>query len=511
MNKKFTLLLILSFTFLYAQPPIIGWQKCMGGSNGETAEFIKQTPDGGYIMTGESASSDGDLTLNHGGTDYWIVKFNAFGTIEWQKSLGGTASDTSKFIQLTPDGGYIVCGQTYSNDGDVSGNHNFWDSWVIKLSATGTVEWKKTYGGPGSDDTTRIKSTADGGYIMVGECETNGGDVTGNHGQLDFWIVKINASGNIQWQKSLGGTNNESASDIQVTADGGYIVSGFSFSINGDVTGNHGDVDSWIVKLSSSGALQWQKTYGGSGREYANSIRNTNDGGYIVTGRTASTDGDVTANHGGNDYWVIKLNATGNIQWQKTFGGSGEDISRQIENTADGGYVITGYSNSADGDVTGNHGDYDYWIIKLDAAGNLQWQKSVGGTGSDKAYALAIDFNGDYMVAGRTTSNDDDITGSHGGISDCWIVKLVPDGLSTTAFEKAPITIYPIPVGDTLQLQTPTYTTITKVKITNLSGQIVLEENQNSTSINVENLIKGMYILEALSVTEKYIYKFIKQ
>lgn len=511
MNKKFTLLLILSFAFIYAQPPIIGWQKCMGGTGGDLAESIQLTPDGGYIMSGYSSSSDGDATANHGGSDYWIVKFNATGTIAWQKSLGGTASDISKSILLTSDGGYIVCGQTYSNDGDVSGNHNFWDYWVIKLSATGTVEWKKTYGGPGSDFAYSIENTADGGYIMAGSCESNGGDVTGNHGQSDFWIVKVNASGSIQWQKSLGGTNNESASDIQATPDGGYIVAGYSFSINGDVTGNHGNVDSWIVKLSSSGILQWQKSMGGTGWDYADSIRNTNDGGYIVTGRTASTDGDITANHGGNDYWVMKLNATGNIQWQKTYGGSGEDIGHQIDHTADGGYVITGYSNSADGDVTGNHGDYDYWIIKLDATGNLQWQKSVGGAGLDRANALAIDSNGDYMVAGRTSSNDGDVSGNHGGTGDCWVVKLVPDGLATAAFEKESITIYPIPAGDRLQLQTPANTTITKIKITNMSGQVVLEENQNSTSINVENLVKGMYILEASSVTDRYVYKFAKE
>ena len=172
----------------------------------------------------------------------------------------------------------------------------------------------------------------------------------------------------IEWQKSLGGTGSDGATTIQQTADGGYIVAGASISTDGDVTGNHGGNDYWVVKLNSTGTITWQKCLGGTGDDFASSIQQTIDGGYIVAGYSESTNGDVTGNHGGQDYWVIKLDSTGSITWQKSLGGTSQDYAYAIQQTADGGYIVAGYTTSTDGDVTGNHGDYDYWVVKLSPA-----------------------------------------------------------------------------------------------------------------------------------------------
>src|ERR1043165_357284 len=174
----------------------------------------------------------------------------------------------------------------------------------------------------------------------------------------------------IQWQKSFGGTGTDYAASIQQTTDCGYIVAGQSYSIDGDLTINHGLNDYWIVKLDTAGSLEWQTDLGGSDYDLANSIQQTSDGGYVVAGYSKSNDNDVSGNHGLNDFWVVKLDMNGSLSWQKSLGGSGVDMAHSIQQTSDGGYIVAGISNSNDNDVSGNHGDFDYWVVKLDVDGN---------------------------------------------------------------------------------------------------------------------------------------------
>ncbi len=232
-------------------------------------------------------------------------------TIEWQKCLGGSAWDWTVSIQQTRDGGYIVAGYSYSNDGDISGNHGNYDYWVVKLNSAGAVIWQKSLGGSSWDRGYSIQQTSDGGFIIAGESWSNDGDVSGNHGWCDYWVVKLNSAGDIVWQRSLGGSDWDEAYSIQQTTDGGFIVAGDSWSNDGDVSGHHGtpsgSSDYWVVKLNSAGAVIWQKSLGGSDGDEARSIQQTSDGGFIVAGWSDSNDGDVSGNHGGHDYWVVKL------------------------------------------------------------------------------------------------------------------------------------------------------------------------------------------------------------
>jgi hypothetical protein len=196
----------------------------------------------------------------------------------------------------------------------------------------------------------------------------------------------LTSDGSIEWRKSLGGTKNDEATAVQLTSDGGYIVAGISYSFNNDATNNY---DYWIVKLTSSGIVEWQKNFGGSKHEFARAIRQTEDGGYIVAGRTDSNDRDVTGNHGDFDCWIIKLTADGDLMWQKTLGGGNGDEARDVQRTSDGGYIVVGATNSIDGDVTNTHGLHDdFWIVKLNNNGDIEWQKTLGGFGSDAAFSI---------------------------------------------------------------------------------------------------------------------------
>lgn len=425
MKTLLTLLTSVITTFTHAQPAI-EWQKNLGGSDFDQSYSIKETTDGGYIVAGDSYSNDWDVSGNYGELDYWIVKLNSSGALEWEKNLGGSGDDDAFSVQQTTDGGYIVAGYSASNDDDVTGSKGDADYWIVKLSSTGTIEWQKSLGGTGVEIAESIKQTSDGGYIVAGTCNSNNGDVSGNHGLRDYWIVKLDDSGNLVWQKSLGGTGDDLATDIQETTDGGYIVAGYSTSNDDEVSGNQGLEDYWIAKLNSVGTLLWQKSLGGTAFDAAMSIEQTTDGGYIVAGFSDSNNGDLTGNAGQSDFWIVKLDGIGTIEWQKNFGGSNDDFAHSVKQTTDGGYIAAGSSSSNDGNVTDNHGVLDYWIVKLSSGGDLQWQKTLGGGNDDLGSSIHPTNDGGYIVAGDTESNDGDVTGNFGQ-SDYWVVKLAPD------------------------------------------------------------------------------------
>ena len=418
---------------LHAQTaPPVQWQKSLGGTLIESADDIYSTPDGGYIVGGTTQSSNGDISGFHGTFDYWVVKLDASRNIQWQKCYGGSGDETLASIKLTPDGGYILAGTSNSVDGDVTGHHGttiFPDVWVVKINSAGAIEWEKSLGGSRFERNPTLITTSDGGYILTGETDSNDGDVSGLHSlNSDVWVVKLTSSGTIQWQKCYGGTDYEKGNDIKETIDGGYIFTGHTYSNDMDVSGNHGSYpsfDVWVVKITSNGNIQWQKCYGGTGQEYPTRILQTSDGGYIVTGNTRSNDGDVSGNHGDADIWVFKLNASGIIQWQKCFGGTAIDYGFSISQTTDGGYVLAGLTSSTDGDITSSNGGVDVWVIKLNIAGGIEWQKCYGGSNAESASSIKSTPDGGYLLAGYSSSNNRDVSGNHGG-ADFWIAKLGP-------------------------------------------------------------------------------------
>ncbi len=497
-----TIFFTVACNFVFAQVPSIQWQKCLGGTAMDVGNYIVQTSDGGYITAGTSASNNIDVTGNHGGYDCWVVKQTSTGAISWQKSFGGTQSDEANFIQQTADGGYIVATSTYSNDGDVTTNHGSFDAWIFKLTTTGSISWQQSFGGSGYDMAHCVRQTSDGGYIIAASSTSNDGDVTGNHGGYDFWVVKLSATGGITWQKSFGGTGDDFAGSVWETLDGSYVVAGNSNSNDGDVSGNHGGDDYWVIKLSSSGALLWQKSLGGSdnddlvGDAGSAGMQQTADSGIILAGWSKSNDGDITGNHGNFDYWVVKLSPSGSLVWQKSFGGTGDDEATSLQQTADSGFIVAGTSFSNDGDVSGNNGSYDYWVIKLSPTGSLQWQKCMGGTGmapGDCANGIRQTTDGGYIVTGFSDSNDSDVSGNHGGF-DYWAVKLNNPLISletnnTTSYQS--IQIAPNPTPGTIYVLGVSRATI---KVYSATGQLITEAYLTD-HISLTGLPYGIYFV----------------
>ncbi|HYV91162.1 MAG TPA: T9SS type A sorting domain-containing protein [Chitinophagales bacterium] len=535
------------FNSLSAQvAPSLQWQLCMGGISDELANCVLQTTDGGFIYSGMAASGDGDVVGNHSlyHGDAWIVKLDVAGNVEWKKCFGSTGDEWAMSIQQTPDSGFIVAGQAQTNDGDVSGNHGGLDYWVIKLDFNGNLIWQKCLGGSNIDQAWSIDQTSDGGFIVAGLSGSNDGDVTNHHGCyyydngcLDYWIVKLDSVGNLVWERSLGGTGEDEAFCIQQTTDEGYIIAGTSNSIDGDVTGNHGIKDYWIVKLDSSGTLMWEKSLGGSdiegnyGTDYKAFIQQSDDGGYILAGQSKSNDGDVSGNHGDFDEWIVKLDGNGNIIWQKCFGGSMVDAAHSVQQTADGGFIIAGASNSTNGEVTGNHGEADCWILKVDSSGSIVWEKSFGGSDYDEARSIYQSSDSGFIAVGLTASNDGDVSGLHGGyFGDCWIIKLSSDMPTGDISPSANfISLSPNPVQNLLTVVLPfffnvgirTTTDVTEITIRmyDVQGRIItlpasgFQQQASSIQLNTEKLPDGFYTLQILisKSGESMVGNFVKQ
>jgi hypothetical protein len=515
-KKICCVVLLFQACFARAQAPEIVWQKCYGGAGHDQGHELLELSDGNFLLLGRTQSvNSGDVTTNHGFYDTWLAKISANGTLLWQQTYGGSSQEIGHSLAQMSDGGFLILSETLSNDQQVTGNHGSFDVWVTKVDASGNLIWSNTLGGSGADFLYTIRPTIDGGFIAAGETASADGDVTSNHGGADCWIVKFDALGNIVWKKTYGGGLADIAASIKQTADGGFIFTGYATSANGDITQSFGNTDVWVVKITGDGELQWQKNYGGSASDIGCDIIITADGGYLVAALSKSSNNDLTFNHGGDDLWLLKIDDSGTIQWQKSYGGvNNEGIFRnsgsKMWQMEDGGYVVGGYAVGAgnSGDVTGGHGLSDQWIIRVDATGNLLWNKCVGGSTVETLnhfYKLA---DNTFMTIGSSDSSNGDITATHGG-DDLWLVKFGTEVLSSPDFDTVMLSVFTNPV--TNQLQLPDGLAIDSISITSMSGQKMFQQIGNQRVIDIGHLASGIYILEATSGTKKFQTKFIKQ
>lgn len=437
----------------------IEWQKDIGGSEYDVAHKILQTADGGYLIGGNTMSNiSGDITENnHGAVDYLLLKLDSQGAIEWQNTIGADFIESFSSIIQTSDGGYLLGGssvssifgdKTEANVGLAFGSPYFtyYDYWVVKVDALGTIVWQNTIGSKEWDVLYRVVNAPDGGYLLAGYSLV---DVSGDYmgqpiGGFDFWIVKIDTAGTILWQKTIGGSLNEYFRDILVTPDGGYLLGGMSKS---NISGN---------KTQDS--------------------------------------------KGGNDYWLVKIDLLGNVLWDKTIGGNGDDIIYSMSQDSNHNFYIAGTSESnISGDKTENtRGGEDIWLVKTDEFGNILWDKTLGGSGDDSVDTITMTSENNFLL---TASSNSPISGekteASRGDYDYWLLKLEPQ-LSTTSFATANIQAYPNPTKEKFQIALPqTYQNI-EVTIVNRLGQRVQKESFTNTSkINLTiNGAAGLYIVK---------------
>ncbi|TDQ22010.1 hypothetical protein [Tenacibaculum caenipelagi] len=409
--------------------PEISFVKTLGGTANESGRSVIETSDGGYAVAGFTQSIDGDIetTRNTIQYDFWVLKFDSQDNLQWQKTFGGTKDDKAFKIIQTNDDGFIIAGYGKSDDGDVDTNEGFDDFWILKLDANGTVTWKTTTGFSGADQGFTITQTTDGGYFVGGILDVTASGGLGNskfaarHAGGDYWGLKLNINGNIEWRKYFGGTNTDTCYGVAETSDG-YILIGSSDSKDVDIKDNKGAYDFWIVKTDKNGNLLWEKSFGGTEIDEARAITKTDDGSFIIIGDTRSSDKDIDQNNGGADVWAIKITPQGELIWQKNYGGSSFDVGRSVHKTSDGGFLIGGSSRSADNNFE-NKGQNDALILKIDKNGNLIWQKTVGGTEIDYCYDAIELTNGSIIAVGESSSNNQDIT-TNKGFSDLLIIKI---------------------------------------------------------------------------------------
>ncbi len=324
---------------------------------------------------------------------------------QWANKYGGSAIDIPFTIKYTSDGGTVLAGYTDSKNGDVNapGDREYWDLWVVKLDRCGNIQWEKSFGGTGYESARDLAQTPDGGFIILGETNsTNGGVVAGFGGTKDIWLLKLDLIGNLQWQKRYGGNGLDIGNQVSILDDGNYLVAASSSSNDGDITGNHGSggyTDGVLLKIDPSGSLLWSKCFGGSKNDELLDIEII--GGRIyVAGYANSTDGDIPANQKNYDVWLLSLDKNGNKIFSKIYGGSQNDVAYSMSQGADGTLALAGYTTSNDGDVSGAKGSQDFWILNITTNGLLRWQKVLGGSDADYANTVVSDPDGGYIAGG---------------------------------------------------------------------------------------------------------------
>ena len=361
-----------------------GWTKTYGGAGNDLPNGdIVQTSDGGYAISGRTNS------YGAGMDDAWIVKIDAFGGLQWIKTFGGPGDDGCTGMVKTTDGGFALAGYTNSSG---AGNYDF---WLIKVNATGDMQWNKTYGGAGSDQSFgAIVQTKDGGYALAGITTSFGA------GGIDTWLVKVNSIGEAQWNKTYGGAGSDYVYSMVQTGDGGYAMCGWTDSSGA------GGFDFWLLKTDAVGNLVWSKTYGGTGREdNATYMVQASDGGYAIIGRTNSFGAGL------NDIWLVRTDGAGNMQWNRTYGGTGGEQGMVLALTSEGGFAISGYTNSF------GLASIDVWFIKTDATGNMLWNRTYGGPYQDLGWSMIQTSDGGFAIAANTD------TASVTGTADIFLIK----------------------------------------------------------------------------------------
>lgn len=458
------LLVNMVFSLSLLAQGTIQWQKSYGGSDSDIVINSTATSDGGFLVGVVAASTNGWVTGNHGATDVWLIKVGGNGVVQWRKCLGGFDTDAvARVIELS-EGGYAILASTRSDglpgSGQVVENNGEQDYWVARLSTTGDILWAKCYGGRHQEDARWMIQKTDGTLVLVGSTISfevvNANGVFGGYNGYVLGVSPVD--GTILWERVIGGSGLDYLYAAVETPEGNLTLTGVSDSYDGDManTLNQGSQDLWVCQIDPAGDILWNYQYGGSNNDGGRALVQTNTGEYLVTGITYSFDGDVYGYQAGQDIWLMNLAADGSMLWNRALGGSGNDAGFAIAQINANKFMVAGETSSFDGDISDNHGGRDAVIFTMDFNGEILNERCLGGSQDDFTRSIIPVGTSGLFVAATAGSNDGDATQNSGNF-DAWLVKLDialddKSGLSeAAAFE---VKISPNPVADLLQITT---------------------------------------------------------
>lgn len=543
-----TSLLLCCSVPLFAQE--IQWEKSYGGKHSDYLFDVIPTPDYGFILAGSSLSKKtGNKTENNrGDLDYWVWKMDEKGNLDWQKSMGGSGQDKLRCVLLTNDGGYLLAGSSKSGiindtvkketdfrDGDkkeVSRGES--DFWVIKLNAKGGEEWQKTVGGSGQDELNCVVLARDGGFVLAGSSnsEQSADKTQSGFGGMDYWIVKIGKDGKIEWQNTFGGIYNDELRSIIATQDGGYLLGGSSNSPEGGnkTYKDFGLGDYWIIKVNDKGIQQWQKVLGGAGDDQLYIVHQTVEGNYILGGASNSETGETKTkgNESGTDFWVVCMDKDQKLLWQETYNIAKVDILTSLVENDDKTLLLGGYAqgefsekkrkvkkinsrmSKAIEEPKATSGTDDYVAIKINPVGEELWRKVVGSNGQDILKKAVETRDGGYLMAGTSKGKISNDRNSGIGANDFWIVKLRDKDKPKQ--DKKPVEAIPNPATD--------YTNVIigydykkgTATLVDISGHVLqqFEITNRTVPIDLQGYPEGVYIVNIKTDVQNSGVKIIK-
>ncbi len=501
MKTRFTLLFLVFYSILSnAQTLNIAWQKCYGGSGIDKNPKIIARTDQSYTLGISTNSTNGDISGNKGEYDWLILKFDKNNAAVFNKIYGGTKTEDFSSIDENSDQTYLVTGTTNSTDGLVTGNHGLTDAWAMKLVSNGNTQWRKCIGGTKNDEGISAMEVENNNYLFLGSTESSDGDFSTNAGGKDIYLIKTDVNGIFVWTKTFGGSLDDRAVSMAKQADG-YVIASVSLSSNGPATNsNHGGKDILLMKLDLNGSVVWAKFIGGSGDDIPTHLINTTDGNLLLTATSNSNNGDISGNHGLNDIWVAKISSTGAIIWSKSLGGTGDDISAQVceLSSPTNKYFVIGTTSSNNGNVSGAKGGKDIWIGQLNTSGVFEAGKNFGGSSDDVGTSIKVTFDKALLIAGETNSSDGNVVGNHGG-GDAWVVKLTQPTSTFEEINDFEIKLAPNPTSQFTTLTWPTEVNVMDISINSITGiqhkLIHAVSGINTNTLDVSDLPSGHYII----------------
>lgn len=399
----------------------------LGGSHNESAHAVIPTMDGGFAVLGHAQSND-QLLADKKNTSYdmWLLRFDETGELLWHKTYGGKGNDRGLDLIETNKGDFVLLGFSEGLSDDWQSETSTQNLWLVQVDSRGTIRWEKTYGFAGSDYGTQLIANPDGGFVVAGVLDVTASGGEGNkhrkHAGGDFWVLRLDTQGELLWRNYFGGLQSDTPNDLVATQDGGYLVVGTTDSADTDIAHNRGSYDCWVIKLNPTGQLEWEATFGGSQIDTAYAIQPTPNGNYRIVGDSRSIDQQILSNKGAADLWTFEMAPDGTLIQEKCYGGSNFDAGRSLFLLEDGNWLLAGNSRSADGDLLLNKGQNDAWTLILDAtADRLLWSQNIGGSLIDTALDAIQLQNGTLVTVGETSSADGDIS-DYAGFTDALVI-----------------------------------------------------------------------------------------